>query len=78
MAIMQRLNKQIKVQDTDVDKYLGLGYDEINSDGKVVKNATGNKVVSVEEYNKLKEELNAYKAKKNKQNKEEQEKEQDS
>lgn len=67
MAIVQKANKQLTVEDNAVDKYLSDGYDEIDNDGKVIKSATAKKAVDVSEYNRLKAELEKLKKSKNKQ-----------
>lgn len=67
MAIVQKANKQLTVDDNAVEKYLSDGYDEIDNDGKVIKCATAKKSVDVSEYNRLKAELEKLKKGKNKQ-----------
>lgn len=59
MAIVQKLNRQLTVSDTEIDKYLSDGYDQIDEKGAVIKKATGKKTISIEVYNK---EVNKLKA----------------
>ena len=54
-------NKVLNIEDTRLESYLLQGYDQIDKDGNVVKKATGGRTVSLQEYNKLSEELNKLK-----------------
>lgn len=46
MKLMQKVNRQIKVEDKDVEGYLADGWDEIDKKGKVVQNGAGAKKVA--------------------------------
>lgn len=39
MAIVQKINKQLTVANEDVDNYLKIGYDLIDENGNIIKNA---------------------------------------
>ncbi|MGY3717061.1 hypothetical protein ACWE42_16230 [Sutcliffiella cohnii] len=54
-------NKVLNIEDTRLESYLLQGYDQIDKDGNVVKKATGGRTVSLQEHNKLSEELNELK-----------------
>lgn len=57
MALVRKKNRVLTVNDNAVESYLQRGYDQIDEKGKVTKQATGGKSVTVEQYNKLAEEL---------------------
>lgn len=57
MALVRKKNRILTVNDNAVESYLRRGYDQINETGEVVKQATAGKVITVEQYNKLAEEL---------------------
>jgi hypothetical protein len=54
---LRKANRVITVAEELADGYLVRGYDQIDKNGKVVKEATGGKTVSVAEHNKLKAQL---------------------
>jgi hypothetical protein len=54
---LRKGNRVITVAEDLADGYLVRGYDQIDKNGKVTKEATGGKTVSVQEHNKLKAEL---------------------
>lgn len=54
--IVQKGNRQLTIQETEKDIYLGKGYDLIDKNGKVIEHAT-NKTVPISKYNKVIEEL---------------------
>ena len=56
MAKVRKANRILTVNDNAVETYLKRGYDEIDEKGKVIKNATGNKSISIAKYNKIIEE----------------------
>src|SRR5690625_4482013 len=56
MAFVRKKNRVLTVNDNAVETYLNRGYDEINKDGKVIRQATGGKTISLSEYNKVVEE----------------------
>lgn len=64
MAIVQRGNKQLRVLDDAVDKYVADGYDALDSSGKVIKSAI-NAMIKQDEHDKivnaLKQELDTLK-----------------
>ena len=57
MAKIKKANRVITIDDSRVDSYLSRGYDQINEDGEVIKEATNGKTVTIAEYNKLKSKL---------------------
>lgn len=57
MALVRKKNRVLTINDNAVESYLRRGYDQINETGEVVKQATAGKVITVEQYNKLAEEL---------------------
>lgn len=59
MAKLRKANRVIEVPETHVKSYLLRGYDQINEKGEVVKRATGGRTVSLGEYNKVVEKLEA-------------------
>lgn len=54
---LKKQNRVIVVSETQAKGYLSRGYDSIDDSGKVLKEATGGKNVSVAEFNKVKEQL---------------------
>lgn len=60
---VRKNNKVLNIEDTRLESYLAQGFDRIDKDGKVVTKATGGKTVSLAEYNKALEELEALKNK---------------
>ena len=61
MALVRKKNRVLTINDNAVESYLRRGYDQINETGEVVKQATAGKVITVEQYNKLAEELETVK-----------------
>ena len=61
MVTVKKGNVELNVDETEVSKFLAKGYDQINAKGEVVKEATGGKTVSYEEYKKVCVELAALK-----------------
>lgn len=53
MASVKKANRIILVDESQVDSYLKRGYDQVNTKGEIVRQATGGKNVSVAEYNKV-------------------------
>jgi uncharacterized small protein (DUF1192 family) len=53
MAIVRKENRQLTVQDDVVESYLTEGYDQIDLEGNIVKRATGGRMVSLAEFNKV-------------------------
>lgn len=53
MITVKKGNIELNIDETEESKFLAKGYDKINGNGEVVKEATGGKTVSNEEYNKL-------------------------
>lgn len=53
MAKVKKLNRVLTVGDEAVDFYLKQGYDQIDETGKIIKHATGGRMVTIGEYNKL-------------------------
>lgn len=53
MAFVRKKNKVLSVTDNAVASYLAEGYDEIDKTGKVIKEATAGKTITVEEHNKV-------------------------
>lgn len=58
-AIIKRGNAEFTVDESEVEKYLAQGYDQIDANGKTVKQASAGKTITVEEHNKA---INALKA----------------
>ena len=56
---VKKKNKVLNIEDTRLESYLKQGYDQIDKDGKVVEKATGGKMVSLAEFNKAVEDLDA-------------------
>ncbi|GER73433.1 hypothetical protein [Weizmannia acidilactici] len=46
-------NRVLNVPDTRLDRFLQQGYDQIDEAGNIIKRATGGRMVSLAEYNKL-------------------------
>ena len=63
MVTVKKGNVELNVDETEVSKFLAKGYDQIDGKGKVIKEATGGKTVSYEEYKKVCAELAALKKK---------------
>ena len=63
MALVRKKNRILRVNDNAVDVYLKRGYDQIDNDGNVINHATGGKMVSLAEFNKLKAENEQLKVK---------------
>ena len=57
MVTVKKGNVELNVDETEVSKFLAKGYDQIDGKGKVIKEATGGKTVSYEEYKKVCTEL---------------------
>lgn len=53
MVTVKRGNIELNIDETEVNKFLANGYDQIGDNGKIVKEATGGKTVSIEEYKML-------------------------
>lgn len=53
MVTVKKGNVELNVDETEVTRFLANGYDQLGDNGRVVKQATGGKTVSVEEYNRL-------------------------
>ncbi len=62
MAKVRRDNRILTVSETEVNKYLQQGYDQIDDKGKVIKRATGGRTVPIAEYNRVLEENEKLKA----------------
>ncbi len=54
MAIVQKLNKMLRISDEKLEEYLEIGYNQLDENGKVIKNA---KVTSIQELLKVNEKL---------------------
>lgn len=50
---VRKENRVLHVPEGRVDKFLKQGYDQIDQAGKVVKRATGGRMVTLQEFNKL-------------------------
>lgn len=61
MAKMIKGNRILDVDAGRVEAYLKQGYNEVDDTGKVVKRATGGRLVSLQEHNKVLAELEALK-----------------
>lgn len=57
MAKVKRGNRTLKINDAAVSNYLKQGYDQIDDKGKVLKKATGGRVVTLAEHNKALDEV---------------------
>jgi len=57
MPYVKKANRVLTVEETAVQSYLQVGYDQIDEKGKVVKHATGGRTVTLAEHNKVVEEL---------------------
>jgi len=53
MAKVKKANRILTVSETEVNKYLQQGYDQIDDKGKVIKRATGGRMVPIAEYNRV-------------------------
>ncbi len=53
MVTVKRGNIELNIDETEVNRFLANGYDQIGDTGKIVKEATGGKTVSIEEYKML-------------------------
>ncbi|HWI50261.1 MAG TPA: hypothetical protein VNU45_18790 [Rummeliibacillus sp.] len=62
MAKLQKANKVVNVDDSQIAKYLLEGYDQISEDGKIIKHATGGRTVTIEEHNTVLKENEELKA----------------
>lgn len=62
MAKVKRGNRTLKVNDAAVPNYLKQGYDQIDDTGKVLKKATGGRMVTLAEHNKALDEVEKLKA----------------
>ncbi|UTI41117.1 hypothetical protein [Niallia sp. RD1] len=49
-------NKVLHVDDTRLESLLEQGFDQIDKDGKVIRKATGGRVVTLKEFNALQDE----------------------
>ena len=61
---MTRVKKNNRIVDVDrlyVDSYLKEGYDQIDTQGNIIKRATGGKIVSIQEHNRVLDELSKLK-----------------
>lgn len=63
MLIVQKGNRQLKIDEAEKSHYLGQGYDLLDDRGDVSEFAT-NKTVSISEFTKLQAELEALKLEK--------------
>lgn len=59
---MKKKNRILDVESSRAASFLMQGYDQIDENGEIVKRATGGRSVSLAEYNKTLEELEALKA----------------
>ena len=59
---IRKKNRILHVESDRLEGFLNQGYDQIDEDGNVVKRATGGRTVSLPEYNKVLEELEALRA----------------
>jgi septation ring formation regulator EzrA len=64
MARLQKANRVIEVEESQVESYRLRGYDVIDDNGKVTKSATDGKKVTPAQYNKLKADYEELKAEK--------------
>jgi len=62
MAKVKKANRILTVSETEVNKYLQQGYDQIDDKGKVIKRATGGRMVPIAEYNRVLDENEKLKA----------------
>lgn len=53
MAKVKKGNRVLQVNERELNNYLKQGYDQVDSDGKVVRKATGGRNVTLAEYNKM-------------------------
>ena len=49
-------NKVLNVDDTRLESLLEQGFDQIDKDGKVIRKATGGRIVTLKEFNTLQDE----------------------
>jgi len=61
MPKVKKDNRILTVEKERLETFLSQGYDEIDDKGEVVKRATGGRVVNIQEYNKLAEQLEGLK-----------------
>lgn len=61
---LRKSNRVITVAEEQADSYLNRGYDQIDEKGKVTKRSTGGRNVSVQEHNKVLDELEKLKEQK--------------
>ncbi|WBL16445.1 hypothetical protein [Sutcliffiella sp. NC1] len=54
---VRKNNKVLNIEDTRLESYLLQGFEQIDKDGKVVKEATGGRTVSLQEHNKALERI---------------------
>ncbi|MEG2274832.1 MAG: hypothetical protein RSC44_05835 [Clostridia bacterium] len=52
MALIRNGNVELTVDETEVESFLKKGFDEIDSKGKIKKEATAGKNISIEEHMK--------------------------
>lgn len=57
MARVKRGNRTLRIHDAAVSNYLKQGYDQIDDTGKVLKKATGGRMVTLPEHNKALDEV---------------------
>jgi predicted nuclease with TOPRIM domain len=62
MAIVKRENRQLTVHEDVLHTYLFEGYDQIDSEGNIIKRATGGRNVTLAEHNKAIDEIERLKA----------------
>ncbi len=53
MTVVKKGNIELSIDENELSAFLAKGYDQIDGGGRITKQATGGKSVSVEEYNKL-------------------------
>lgn len=58
---VRKNNKVLNIEDTRLESYLLQGYDQIDKSGNIVAKATGGRMVSLAEHNKVLDELEALK-----------------
>lgn len=57
MARVKKENRILTVEETEVQSFLNRGYDEVDEKGKVIRRATGGRMVSLAKYNQALEEI---------------------
>lgn len=57
MAKVKKDNRILTVDNDRLQSFLAQGYDQIGEGGKVIKRATGGRNVTIQQYNKLAEQL---------------------